>query len=144
MTVDIKTKDRTVVPKIDYDNSTPLYNHDHQNPDYFLFISLHRSREIKNGTVRDFHSAYLVGSISYEELDRIGIKFKKDEVDWRNGTKFWTDCLNVQMSQLVSLKETKAIFKGELSAPSQLAEIDTGLISELTERRSARLQNVPV
>ena len=26
-TLDLKTKDRTVIPKIDYDNSVPLYNH---------------------------------------------------------------------------------------------------------------------
>jgi len=41
-TVDVKTKDRTVFPKADYDNSIPLYNHKHQRPDYFFFISLVR------------------------------------------------------------------------------------------------------
>ena len=38
-TVDIKTKDFTVYPKRFYRVSVPLYNHDHQRPDYFLFHS---------------------------------------------------------------------------------------------------------
>ena len=54
LTIDVKAKDRTVTPKFDYDNSVPLYNQTHQRPDYFLFISLERSRSNKKKTLGDF------------------------------------------------------------------------------------------
>jgi hypothetical protein len=101
LTIDVKTKDRTVIPRIDYDNTAPLYNHTHQRPDYFLFVSLKRD---KNNDIRRFSQAYIVGSISYNGLDCIGILFLEGEIDWRNGTKFWTDCLNTEMWQLIPLK----------------------------------------
>lgn len=141
LTIDVKTKDRTVKPLANYDNSTPLYNHSHQKPDYFFFISLCRDKEKKDGNIRDFYSACLVGSIGYEELDRVGIVFYKDEVDPRNKTRFWTDCLNIQMSQLIPLKETKSIFKGEMSAPSQQAELDTELIEMMKKSRAVYPSN---
>lgn len=37
-TLDVKTKDRTVTPEINFDNSALLYNHRHQSPDYYLFL----------------------------------------------------------------------------------------------------------
>ena len=40
ITLDVKTKDRTVKPKPNYDNSVPLYNHEHQRPDFYYFVSL--------------------------------------------------------------------------------------------------------
>jgi hypothetical protein len=47
-TLDVKTKDRTVKPALSYDNSVPLYNHEHQRPDYYLFISLLRDKKVRN------------------------------------------------------------------------------------------------
>jgi hypothetical protein len=131
LTIDVKTKDRTVVPKIDYDNSAPFYNHTHQQPDYFFFISLKRDRTNKSDDIRRFYSAYLVGAISYEELDAVGILFRQDEEDWRNGTKFWTDCLNVEVGQLIPLKEIIDIFKGHLDGPSKKAEVNKDIVRHM-------------
>lgn len=147
LTIDVKTKDRTVPPKIDYDNSAPLYNHSHQRPDYFLFISLRRDKNNNTENIRRFSEAYIVGSISYIELDRIGIPFLKGEKDWRNGTKFWTDCLNVEMWQLISLRETIDIFKGKLTAPTKNANINKGIIEEmmgLIERKKLKPRSLPI
>tara|TARA_R110002049_G_scaffold61733_1_gene165681 strand:- start:1546 stop:2205 length:660 start_codon:yes stop_codon:yes gene_type:complete len=134
LTLDVKTKDRTVVPKKYYDNSAPMYNHTHQRPDYFLFISLERERADEEGDIRRFHTAYILGSISYEELDRVGIPFLKDEIDWRNKTKFWTDCLNVEMWQLIPLNETVQIFKGLQLSPTKSTSINKVVIEEISRR----------
>ncbi|OBU15030.1 hypothetical protein AYY19_18260 [Photobacterium aquimaris] len=137
ITVDVKTKDRTVRPKLDYDNSAPFYNHTHQRPDYFFFISLERNKGDNSKNIRRFHTAYIVGAISYQELDKVGILFLKNDVDWRNKTKFWTDCLNVEMWQLITLKETIEIFKAERKQPSTNADPNAPIILEL-KRRIAR------
>ncbi|MBY5949114.1 hypothetical protein [Photobacterium rosenbergii] len=135
--VDVKTKDRTVRPRIDYDNSAPFYNHSHQKPDYFFFISLERQKGDDKKDIRRFHTAHIVGAISYDELDEVGVLFLENDVDWRNKTKFWTDCLNVEMWQLIPLKETIEIFKGERSQPSSNAEINTPIILELQGKIAA-------
>lgn len=133
-TVDVKTKDRTVKPKDFYDNSAPLYNHLHQRPDYFFFISLERSKSIDSKDLRRFHSAYLLGGISYTELDRIGVPFLEDEEDWRNKTRFWTDCLNVEMWQLVPNAEMLEIFEGNRKEPTHSAVINEKLILAMKKR----------
>jgi len=134
LTIDVKAKDRRFKLKLDFDNSAPLYNHNHQRPDYFLFISLERNKNNYSKDLRRFHTAYIVGSIGYEELDKIGIPFLEDEKDWRNDIKFWTDCLNVEMWQLIPLNETVRIFKGLISGPSEPAIVNEKIVKEMQSR----------
>lgn len=101
-TVDVKTKDRTVVPRITFDNSVPLYNHEHQRPDYYYFVSLLRDTSIHATCPSRFTHAYLVGGIDLETLDREGTQWEAGQTDPSNGTKFWTACINVTMAQLLS------------------------------------------
>lgn len=110
-TVDVKTKDRTVFPKADYDNSIPLYNHEHQRPDYFFFISLVRDKKADVNDPYRFTHACLVGGIDQTSLGELGTVWKKDQVDPRNGTKFWTDCINVAMTDLISTKDFVSLLK---------------------------------
>ena len=51
------------------------------------------------------------------------------EADWRNGTTFWTDCLNIEMWQLVPLQETIKIFKGDQIQPSKKASLNQKVIN---------------
>lgn len=140
ITLEVKTKDRTCRPRIDFDNSAPLYNHTHQRPDYFLFVSLQRDKsDTSMPFVRRFKTAFIVGGISYNELDRVGIPFLKNEKDWRNGTPFWTDCLNVEMWQLVPLSEMIDILKGVKSRPREDAAINVKIIEEMRSRIAAGL-----
>jgi hypothetical protein len=133
--LEIKTKDRTCRPKIDFDNSAPLYNHAHQRPDYFLFVSLQRDKyDSSMPFIRRFKTAFIVGGISCNELDRVGIPFLEDEEDWRNRTSFWTDCLNVEMWQLVPLSEMTDILKGVKSRPREDAAINVKIIEEMRSR----------
>ena len=114
ITLDVKTKDRTVRLKKDYDNSVPLYNHSHQRPDYYYFISLLRNRSDNSECIRRFTEAYLVGGIDLETLERIGKHWKKGEIDTRNGTEFWTDCINVSMEQLINNRDMIEIFTSKI------------------------------
>ena len=134
LTIDVKAKDRRYKPKSYFDNSAPLYNHTHQRPDYFFFISLERDKNDYSKDLRRFHTAHIVGAIGYEELDKIGIPFLEGEKDWRNDTEFWTDCLNVEMWQLIPLTETIDIFKGLINSPSSKASVNIKIVKEMELR----------
>lgn len=111
-TIDVKTKDRTVEPQPRYDCSIPLYNHQHQRPDYYLFISLVRDKEGKTNDIRRFNKGYILGGANIGYLDRYGKHWKKDQVDPANGTKFWTDCINIKIKDLASLQKCIEAWKG--------------------------------
>lgn len=104
-TVDVKTKDRTVRPRIEFDNSVPLYNHEHQRPAFYYFVSLERSAGSRLGVPQRFTAANMVGGIDIENLDRHGTRWEAGQTDPSNGTTFWTACMNVSMSQLLSNQE---------------------------------------
>lgn len=100
-TMEFKTKERTVVPKPDYDCTVPLYNHDHQRPDYYFFISLLSSG--KSDDIRRFTKAYILGVITLGELEEIGTRWTPQQVDETNNWRPTIDCINVRVSQLTSL-----------------------------------------
>lgn len=103
-TVDIKTKDRTVPPEPDYDCSVPLYNHAHQRPDMYIFVSLCRERSDQSLALSRFKAAYILGWASLRRVDAVGRRWRAEETDPANGTTFWTDCLNLRISQLAGMQ----------------------------------------
>lgn len=111
ITLDVKTKDRTVKPKRNYDNSVPLYNHEHQRPDFYYFVSLLRDRRRSETDVYRFTHAFILGGIGIAELEARGKVWKANETDPDNGTTFWTSCINVTMDDLTSNKEMMQRFK---------------------------------
>jgi hypothetical protein len=98
---EVKTKDRTVVPQDFYDCSVPLYNHEHQNVDKYVFVSLLREGDQSLG-VKRFPIAFVLGVASRQKLFENGRVWQAGEVDPSNGTKFWTDCVNLPVNQLDS------------------------------------------
>jgi hypothetical protein len=104
-TIDVKTKDRTVEPRQNYDCSVPLYNHDHQRPDFYLFASLQRDASSKSNDIRRFTRVFILGFADQALLKEKGKIWKKGETDPANGTKFWTDCINLKIGDLKSLNE---------------------------------------
>jgi len=113
LTVDVKTKERTVVPQAHYDNSVPLYNHSHQRPDFYYFVSLMRSSRHSTTDPARFSEAHILGAISLHRLDTLGKQWNAHDTDARNGVTFWTDCLNVSMAQLTENREMIRIFNGK-------------------------------
>jgi hypothetical protein len=111
VTVDVKTKERTVRPQAHYDNSVPLYNHAHQRPDFYYFVSLMRHSRQSTTDLERFSEAHILGALSLRRLEQVGKYWKAGTTDPRNGTTFWTDCLNVSMAQLLENTEMTRIFK---------------------------------
>lgn len=110
-TLDVKTKDRTCMPKLSFDNSVPLYNHSHQRPDYYMFISLLRDTSYDPADIERFREAFIVGVIDFEGLEKHGVMWRAGDIDSTNGTKFWTDCINVRMDVLTPLRDIIQVWK---------------------------------
>jgi hypothetical protein len=101
-TLEVKTKDRTVAPRPNYEATLPAYNHDHQVADYYGFVSLQRGRNSTAGIER-FHSAWVVGVANRAIFDRHKKFWKAGQQDPTNGTVFWTDCWNLYIDQLAPI-----------------------------------------
>ncbi|QFU21270.1 hypothetical protein FM038_003325 [Shewanella eurypsychrophilus] len=106
-TFDVKTKDRTIKPRASDDCSVPLYNHEHQRPDYYIFVSLQRAKGDDSSDLTRFHTAHILGGMNLEQLDSLGVIWKAGQIDPSNNMKFWTDCKNVKVEQLASPKIVK-------------------------------------
>lgn len=110
-TIDVKTKERSVPPQENYGCSTPLYNKEKQIPDYYLYVSLERHKGSDKKDPFRFHTAYILGAANQYIMHKKGLIWRKDQVDPANGTKFWTDCLNVLVRDLVSPTDTLTSFR---------------------------------
>ena len=84
-------------PLLNYDNSVPLYNHEHQRPDWYIFVSLLRDTSADKNDISRFREAHIVGAIDIVTLETIGKTWKEGETDPDNGTTFWTSCINVSV-----------------------------------------------
>ncbi len=102
--VEVKTKDRTVPPRPDYECSVPYYNHEHQDVGYYIFVSLERPRDKDDEALDRFKKAHIVGVANRKMMAELGINRNTGETDPRNGTTFWTACRNIYISQLVDLE----------------------------------------
>lgn len=100
-TMEFKTKERTVAPEPHFDCTVPLYNHDHQRPDYYFFISL--LSKGKSDDINRFTKAYILGVITLGELDSVGTKWEAGQVDKTNSWSPTVDCINVKVSDLTPL-----------------------------------------
>lgn len=98
-TLEVKTKDRTVAPRPNFDCSVPDYVADHQHADFYVFVSLQRDKD-DDGRLERFHTAHLVGVGSPHLLARRGRLMEAGTTD-TNGTTFWTACRNVAIADLV-------------------------------------------
>ena len=99
---EVKTKDRTVSPQPNYECSVPLYNHEHQDVDYYVFVSLMRSRD-NSTAIERFHTAFIVGACNRPMLNQHGTEWQAGETDPSNGTTFWTACRNIAISNLLPI-----------------------------------------
>jgi hypothetical protein len=95
--VEVKTKERTVVPKPHHACSAPAYNHDVQVPDWWLFVSL-----LSDGSkgVGRFRRAWVCGALPDVRLRAEGVLWRPGDVDgngWSPTIPVW----NVPVGSLV-------------------------------------------
>jgi len=97
--VEVKTKDRTVPPKPEYECSIANYN-TKQLTDYYFFVSLLRiGSEYKKG--------FLLGYIPKDEYIKKAKFLKKGDIDPSNNFTVRADCWNLPISQLRGVKHGK-------------------------------------
>ena len=104
LTLDVKTKDRTVRPRPSYEATIPAYNSEHQQPDWYVFVSLYRTAPASAGIWR-YTSAFIVGAYPGPAFHTEAKLWHAGEVDPANGTKFWTDCYNLSIGRLIDVDE---------------------------------------
>jgi hypothetical protein len=93
--IEVKTKDRTVEPKPNFEATVPMYVYEKQRPDYYIFVSLLRPK-LKP---MQFTHAFIVGGLDRDTFDN---RKRKEEVGYKpNGAVFWTDAWNVYISDLI-------------------------------------------
>jgi hypothetical protein len=97
VTVDVKTKERSVTPKPDYDCTAPDYNKEAQLPDWYLFVSLLSDKS--KGTQR-FRRGWVLGSM-------LRVEFREQATLWEPGMRDTSNnwdptiaCWNVPVSAL--------------------------------------------
>jgi len=112
-TIEVKTKDRTVVPQPHFDCSVPDYVADHQNADFYIFVSLQRQRSKVEG-LRRFHTAHIVG-VASPALIRARGRLMDAGVTDVNGTTFWTACRNIPISGLVGFEAAAMFWKKQFA-----------------------------
>lgn len=94
--IEVKTKDRTVPPKIDYECSIP-YSLYQQAANFYFFVSLLRKNET-------YVKGYLVGYMSKPEFFKKATLFRKGEVDPSNNFTVKADCWNLKIKDLHQFK----------------------------------------
>lgn len=108
-TFEVKTKDRTVPMKANYECTIPDYNSEHQNPDFYIFVSIQRNKENNSTDIRRFHTAYIVGGVNKEYFKSNSKEWKKGEIDLSNDMTIKFDCHNIAANLLA--KPDKVIEK---------------------------------
>lgn len=100
--VEIKSKSRTVRPQLDYACTVSHYNFDHQNVDFYYFVSFQKSGDgtVGIGGIVWPNSAYLVGASSKQFFKAHSVFLKKGEQDGPNmSIKF--DCHNIYIHHTI-------------------------------------------
>lgn len=95
--VDVKTKERTVVPQAHYECSVPEYLDGVQTPDLYLFVSLQSNGG--KGMAR-FQRAWVLGTLPHAEFHARATQWTPDMLDGRNGWRATIPVRNVPISAL--------------------------------------------
>lgn len=101
---EVKTKDRTVPPKILYEASVANYNAT-QQADFYVFTSLYRDEKVDLESPDylpgdEYITGYVIGVISKEDYKRQAIFLREGDIDPSNGWKVSADCYNLLYSRL--------------------------------------------
>jgi hypothetical protein len=97
--LEVKTKDRTVMPKSHYECSIAQYS-TFQDTDYYVFVSLLRQRE-------EYVKGYILGYMKKSEYFIKAKLLKKGDLDPSNNFIVKADCWNLPISELHKFERDK-------------------------------------
>ena len=99
---EVKTKRRTVVPKLDYDVS--IYDiSTFQRPDLYMFVSLEFEKSTKKGKTLQYENLqniWLLGQKAPEDFFKGAVLWKAGEYDDRNKLRLKSNTYNLAIYQL--------------------------------------------
>lgn len=87
--LEVKTKERSVKPKPNYECSVAQFNHT-QDCDLYVFVSV----------LNDYSTGWICGWLTPEDFKKKSTKFKKGDKDPSNNFTFRADCYNIKISEL--------------------------------------------
>lgn len=100
--VEVKTKERTVPPRPNFDCSVAAYLHGKQAPDRYLFVSL-LGNPARSGVAR-FTRAWVLGTIEGDRFWQSAERWVKGQHEASNTWTCSEDCYSVKASALDSPK----------------------------------------
>ncbi len=98
-TFEVKSKDRTVPPRLSYEASIARYN-PNQRADFYVFVSLFR----QDGSLI-YEDAYICGIISKHEYFKQAKKWYVGDIDYENDWTVKADCFNLKYAKLTRFGE---------------------------------------
>ena len=93
---EVKSKDRTVLPKLDYECSVAKFN-TRQRADFYVFTSLYRPNR-DNPTL--YTKGHILGIINKAEYFQHAKHLRKGDLDPSNGWVVRAECYNLPYEQL--------------------------------------------
>jgi hypothetical protein len=104
-TVEVKTKERSVAPRPDYEASVYDYNHQRQNADWYAFVSLKfadgYNKESKEARYK-YSVGWVVGCIQREDFAKVARVVEVDD-PLPNGQRAGFTSHNIEFSKLLDL-----------------------------------------
>ncbi len=94
LTLEVKSKDRTVDPRLDYEASVANFNA-RQKADYYVFTSVFRDKPSGRYT-----HGHVIGLMKKDEYKAMATFLRVGDVDPSNGWVVSADCYNVPYSRL--------------------------------------------
>jgi hypothetical protein len=107
VTFEVKTKDRTVAPRLGYEASVANFN-TRQTADFYVFVSLYRIKE-----TGDYARGYIIGIIAKESYKEQAAFLKVGDIDPSNGWKVSADCYNLPYDQLARFEGWEEILEND-------------------------------
>lgn len=114
LTVEVKTKVRTVTPTPNYECSIPEYTINMQTAKVYVFVSLTQIKNVKLSPEK-YPEIYIVGVISKKKFIELARYFKEGQIDPANNFPFKKSCFNVFINQMTSPLEFPQVYKEHFS-----------------------------
>jgi len=101
VTLEVKTKDRTVAPRLGYEASVANYNTT-QKADVYVFVSLYRPKD-----TQDYTTGWVMGIIEKEKYKERATFLNVGDIDPSNGWKVKAACYNLPYDDLARFEDWK-------------------------------------
>ena len=97
--IEVKTKRRTVPPKLSYDVSVASTS-THQKPDRYAFISIEFEGMTARGFYYDVKNIWLVGDMAADKYFKLATEWNRGDEDESNGFVTLVDMFNMRIGDL--------------------------------------------